>query len=79
MFTRSAISMISPNFVGIGGKKYFGHFTNAPPTEVLQQTRNLQILWFYESSVALDAQKCEMWDKILVQQNTMKAISPLTL
>jgi hypothetical protein len=23
--------MISPNFVGIGGKKYFGHFTNAPP------------------------------------------------
>jgi hypothetical protein len=40
MFTRSAISMISPNFMGIGGKKYFGHFTNAPPSTDLTRNSN---------------------------------------
>jgi hypothetical protein len=34
MFTRSDVLILSPIFVGIGGKKYFGHFTNAPPNSI---------------------------------------------
>jgi len=27
----NAILTVSPNFIGIGGKKYLGHFSSAPP------------------------------------------------